>query len=152
MRHAHELGRPFRTPVANAAVAGADPDRRALLRGLLHLQHHHVVAEGEGEELLGALGGAAPVELLVVDAELGAARWRKIAGAARKQHPDLRVVLVTRSATERLARSATAAGVSVVLRQPFLVQEFAEALDRPLARSGAYVGSAPRPKRKRRDG
>jgi hypothetical protein len=38
----------------------------------------------------------------------------------------------------------------VILRQPFQVQQFVDAVDRPLARSGAYVVGRPTPKRKRR--
>jgi DNA-binding NtrC family response regulator len=134
--------------MANVAVLGADPDRRALLRGLLHLQHHRVVAEGEGLATLREIADPGSVDLLVVDSAVAGGRWSQVIRSATRERPGLRVILVTEAAGRQVARAAAAAGASAVLRRPFMLQEFLAALDQPLTRSGAYR-SASTPRRTR---
>ena len=124
--------------MVNAVVVVADPDRRSLMRGLLHLQHHRVVAEGEAAEMLPKLGALEGIDLLVLDEEGPAGAWRAFAEEARRLRPSIRVVLITPRETPALEKRARAAGVAAILQRPFQVSEFQSALEAPLDRSGAY--------------
>jgi DNA-binding NtrC family response regulator len=124
--------------VSNAVVVGADPDERSLLRGLLRLHHHQVVAEGVGPEVLSSLDAPGGIDLLVLDEDAAGGAWKELVQNATRLRPALRVVLITPNETRDLLREARASGISAVLQRPFHLEQFIQALDRPLDRSGAY--------------
>ncbi|HEV2316480.1 MAG TPA: response regulator [Thermoplasmata archaeon] len=128
----------------NAAVVGSDPDTRALLRSLLHLRHHTVVAEGEGTGALRDVPANEGLDLLVLDSDVPGGGWTEVVTEAIRGRPSLRVILVTERTTREIVRKAERVGVSAVLPRPFLLHEFTEALDKPLPPPGHYSRSGAR--------
>lgn len=124
--------------MSNVALVGADPDERALLRGLLHLGHHRVVVEGDAPEVIGQLEEPPGLDILVVDTDVSGAQWTDVVDRATEHHPNLKVVLVTKESGSVINATAKRAGVVSVLRRPFLLREFTDAIDPALSRSGAY--------------
>lgn len=131
-------------PVPNAAVVGSDPDTRALLRSLLHLRHHTVIAEGDGSGALREVPAEEGLDLLVLDTDVPGGGWTEVVAEATRGRPSLRVILVTERNTREIVRKAQRAGVAAVLPRPFLLHEFTEALDKPAPPVGPYSRSGAR--------
>lgn len=129
----------------NAAIVGSDPDHRMLLRGLLHLEHHQVVAEAEGREVLERLDAPGGTDLLVVTEDAAGGRWQELVTDARRGRPALKVVLITARRTDPLVKAASSAGIDSVLQRPFALRQFAEAVVPSPTRSGAYATGPARP-------
>lgn len=126
--------------MANVVIVGGTEETRLLLRGLLRLYRHRVVADGAKFELLGSIPSDARPSVAVVDIDLDDATRAAEMAQAMKSIPSLRVLLLT---SERSARSESRAkelGVERVVVRPFAVHDLMEAVE-----AVANAGSPPTP-------
>jgi DNA-binding NtrC family response regulator len=113
-------------PAASAVVAAGDEETRVLLRGLLRLHHYRVEGEAEGAtQCLELIRDHRP-NLLVADVNLAEGSSSALVAEARREAPDLRVILV--APASRPPSQPTDGGPDVVLLRPFRIRQFAEAL------------------------
>jgi CheY-like chemotaxis protein len=117
--------------MSEIVIAGGTEETRILLRGLVRLHRHQVVAEGSGPEILGSLPTGAGSRVLLVDVDLDEAAWASRIADARRDHPDLRLILISRSRSPRLETRAKELGVAVLLHSPFAIHELVEAITPP---------------------
>ncbi len=115
----------------HVAIAGGTDETRLLLRGLVRLHHHRVVAEGFGPEVLREIPTDGGDPVLLVDADLEEPRWADALRAWTRAHPNAQVILLTPSRSPQIEAHARALGVTGLLRRPFAVHELVEVLDPP---------------------
>ena len=124
---------PSRVPgrMTDVVVAGGSEETRLLLRGLLRLHHHRVVADGfpEGSEISIPPGVQEPV--LILEADLAKPECRDIVLRVRSARPDLKIVLLTANRSTDVAAKAAALGIDSILRRPFAVRELIDAVGGP---------------------
>ena len=100
-----------------------------LLRGLVRLFHHRLVAEAPSfGDLPAAVSPHGPT-VAVVDLDLFRPDEAGSIAEARTRFPDLRIVLLTPHASPQTLAKATSLGIDRVVRRPFAVQELMEAID-----------------------
>jgi len=120
----------FRGPEAPATaviVAGGE-ETRVLLRGLLRLQHCHVVGETEGStEGLVLLRQHRPA-LVLIETSLAEGSASALLQAARTLLPGARLVVI--GAMDPQSGPAPLEAGIVYLRKPFRIAEFAAAIGR----------------------
>lgn len=115
--------------MANVVIAGGSDETRLLLRGLVRLHHHRVVAEGYGPETLAQLPAELVAPVFLIDADLENPKWlEEIAGLA-KRHPQRRVVLLTSDGTPAFEAKMRSLGIDRLLRRPFAVHDLVDAIE-----------------------
>jgi CheY-like chemotaxis protein len=114
--------------MANVVIAGGSDETRLLLRGLVRLHHHRVVAEGYGPETVGQVPRDVEAPVFLIDADLENPKWlEQIAGIAAR-HPQGRVVLLTSDGSASFEARVRGLGVDRLLRRPFAVHDLVEAI------------------------
>ncbi len=103
---------------ANVLVADDDPSFVALVQRYLVLAGFEVDVANDGGEALEMLQGAEP-DVLLADIGMPNVDGIDLARAARKQYPDMQVVLMTADPTVRSAMSAVDLGALCYLAKPF---------------------------------
>lgn len=127
------------TGTSTAIVVAADEEIRVLLRGLLRLHHVRVLGEADGvERAIGLVRSTRPT-LVVSDLELAEGTASLLLQELRRDSPGVRSVIVCPRAPES-APQLGAERPDALLRRPFRVREFAEAI-------GAAAPEAPVPSR-----
>lgn len=118
----------LRVVMANVAVVGGSREVRLLLKGLLRLHHHVVVAEGPSFDVLDGLptDGEAPV--VIVDFDLQEPGRLEAIRAARKARPASRFVLLTPGGGLPMREAGRSVGANAVIGRPFAVRELIEAV------------------------
>lgn len=113
----------------HVAIAGGTDETRLLLRGLVRLHHHRVVAEGFGPETLGEIPKDGGDPVVLIDADLEDAKWSEPVRQFTKSFPTARVVLLTASRSPQVESQARSLGVATLLHRPFAVHELVEAIE-----------------------
>ena len=117
--------------MANVVIAGGSDETRLLLRGLVRLHHHRVVAEGYGPETLGQLPKELDAPVFLLDADLDDPKWVEQLQGLSRSHPGRRVVLLTSDGSSSFESRARGLGVDRLLRRPFAVTDLVEAIEPP---------------------
>ena len=115
--------------MASVAIVGGTEETRLLLRGLLRLYRHRVVGEGPTFSTVRWTAGADPPSAAVVDFDLDDAEAVAALRVAKREHPSMRVLLLTPSRTASVEARAREVGVDALVRRPFAVHELMEALE-----------------------
>ncbi len=118
--------------MAVVAIVGGSEETRLLLRGLLRLYRHRVV--GEGPTFAAIPPGNAPDSrptAVVADLDLDDPEAQEALARARRDHPSLRIVVLTSHRTPRIESKAHELGADSVIRRPFAVRELMEAVEAP---------------------
>lgn len=117
--------------MTDVVVAGGSEETRLLLRGLLRLHHHRVIADGfpEGSEISIPPGVQEPV--LILEADPAKPECRDTVLRVRAARPDLKIVLLTANRSTDVAAKAAALGIDSILRRPFAVRELIDAVGGP---------------------
>jgi CheY-like chemotaxis protein len=114
--------------MANVAVVGGSREVRLLIKGLLRLHHHVVVAEGPNFECVDALPIDGEPLVVVIDFDLEEAGRLEAVRAARKARPKSRFVLLTPGGGAPMREAARSVGANAVIGRPFAVRELIEAV------------------------
>jgi CheY-like chemotaxis protein len=114
--------------MANVAIVGGSREVRLLIKGLLRLHHHVVVAEGPTFEVLNGLAGDTEPGVIVVDFDLSEPGRPETVRAARQARPACRFVLLTNGAAPSTREAARSAGANAIVARPFAVRELIEAV------------------------
>ena len=110
------------------AIVGGSREVRLLIKGLLRLHHHAVVAEGPSFDVLQGLPTGSEPEVVVVDIDLTDPDRLEAARAARKARPDCRFVLLTVGGGTQAREAARSVGANAIVSRPFAVRELVEAV------------------------
>ncbi|KPQ12189.1 MAG: putative response regulator [Saliniramus fredricksonii] len=117
-------------------VDDEEPVRGFLSRGL-QLDGHEVVTAEDGAEGLDALGEAdTPFDLLLTDIRMPIMDGIALALAAKRDFPDLTILLMTGFADQRERARGLDAIVADVLTKPFSLDDMRAAVSRALAQTG----------------
>ncbi len=122
-----------------AVLWGSNEDTRLLLRGLLRLHQCPNVYEVANLDDLEALPPLFAPTVLIVDAENPEGPWDRDLAAALAARPELRGLVVLPRDSAPLESRARAAGAAEVIRRPFAIQDFAQAVATTAA-AGATTG------------
>jgi len=115
--------------MTNVAIAGGSEETRLLLRGLVRLYRHKVVAEGPGPETLRELPADLVAPVLLLDVDLDQPGWTTEIVETVRRYPGTRIILLTPNRSPRVDTAARDLGVHTVLRRPFAVHQLVAALD-----------------------
>ena len=107
-------------------VVAGDEETRVLLRGLLRLHRFRVVGEAEGTTATIERVREDPPDILVVDSQLAEGSVEDLLPEVRRRFPAVHVVLIVHGSPPSILEGRAAP--HVVLRRPFRIQEFADAL------------------------
>jgi CheY-like chemotaxis protein len=118
----------FREAMAKAVVVGGSREVRLLIKGLLRLHHHEVVADGSSFEVLDALGPGTLPDVVVVDFDLEEPGRIESIRAARKARPKVRFVLLTPGGGSPMREAGRAVGADAVIGRPFAVRDLMAAI------------------------
>ena len=119
----------------HVAIAGGTDETRLLLRGLVRLHHHRVVAEGFGPETLEELPKDSAATVVLIDADLDDARWAETVRRCAESRPGTRIVLLTASRSPQVEARARGLGVVALLHRPFAVHELVAVIEPPTSGS-----------------
>jgi DNA-binding NarL/FixJ family response regulator len=114
--------------MTDVLVAGGSEETRLLLRGLLRLHHHRVIGDLASGSATLTIPADAKALVAVVDANLQDPEWERAIADARRQHPDLKIVLLTATRSTEVLAKARTLGVAAIVRRPFAVRELIEAV------------------------
>jgi CheY-like chemotaxis protein len=111
-------------------VIDDDPDVRRFIVGCLETLNYDVTEADHGEAGLARLAIDNP-QLLIVDFAMPGLNGAQVAAEARRQRPDLPVILVTGYADAQAVERVV--GPESILRKPFKVEKLADSMRRALA-------------------
>jgi CheY-like chemotaxis protein len=114
--------------MANVVIVGGSREIRLLIKGLLRLHRHVVVAEGPTFEVLDALPTDGDPPVVVVDVDLEDSGRLEAVRAARKARPTSRFVLLTPGGVPPMREAARSVGANAVVGRPFAVRDLLEAV------------------------
>lgn len=112
----------------NVAIVGGSREVRLLIKGLLRLHHHVVVAEGADFEVLNGLAPESEPSVVVVDFDPTVEGRVEAVRAARKARPGCRFVLLTAGGLPSTREAARSVGANAIVNRPFAVRELVEAV------------------------
>jgi len=115
--------------MTDVVVAGGSEETRLLLKGLVRLHHHRVVAEGPGPETLRDLPALTAPPVALLDVDLDVPGWSEEIRSVLSRFPGTRIVLITPNRSPRVDAAASELGIHTVLRRPFPVHSLIEAMD-----------------------
>jgi DNA-binding NtrC family response regulator len=115
--------------MANVVIAGGSDETRLLLRGLIRLHHHRVIAEGYGPETIAQLPADIEAPVFLLDADLDNPKWLEQIADLQIRHPQHRVVLLTAYGSASFEARAKGLGVNRLLRRPFAVHDLVDSLE-----------------------
>jgi DNA-binding NarL/FixJ family response regulator len=114
--------------MANVAVVGGSREVRLLIKGLLRLHHHTVVAEGPSFDVLDGIPATADPPVVVVDFDLEEPGRIEAVRIARKARPESRFVLLTLGGGPPLREAGRTIGANAMISRPFAVRDLVEAV------------------------
>jgi CheY-like chemotaxis protein len=94
-----------------------NPDITGVLADILQIKGYAVHAANSGAEAL-LLMREHPVDLLLTDIRMPGMNGLELSRAARKNYPDLFIIIMTAYAADELIQQALAEGVKTVLTKP----------------------------------
>ncbi len=131
-------------------IVGGSEETRLLLRGLVRLHRHRVLAEKASADQIGAADPEDPGRVLILVADGDEDDWPHELAAARQLQPQLLVLLLVPERTPELVERARRMGVRGVLNRPFAIRDLVgsveavargeDILDRPTGAPRARVG------------
>ncbi|HXQ93742.1 MAG TPA: response regulator [Thermoplasmata archaeon] len=117
--------------MANAAVLGGSREVRLLIKGLLRLHHHVVVADGTTFDVLDGLPEAQKPTVVILDFDLQEPGRIEALKAARKSMPKVRFILLTPGGGAAAREAGRAIGADAVIGRPFAVRDLIDAVEPP---------------------
>jgi len=122
--------------VASILIAEDDKAVREFVSRALQQEGHDIIAVGDGQQALTALGNR-PFDMLLADIVMPRMDGIALALKAAKDYPDLPVLLMTGYAAERQRAHNLDALIQEVITKPFTLRDICAAVRRVLAASSA---------------
>lgn len=120
--------------MANILLVDDEEPVRALLKRGLEMDGHAVTAAENGADALDLLtAGGAAYDLLVTDIRMPIMDGIALALSAKRERPDLTILLMTGYAEQRERAKNLEAIVEDVLTKPFSLQQIRDAVTKALA-------------------
>jgi CheY-like chemotaxis protein len=114
--------------MTNVAVVGGSREVRLLIKGLLRLHRHVVVAEGPNFDVLDTLSKDAEAPVVIVDFDLAEPGRLDVVRTARKARPNSRFVLLSPGGGAPMREAGRAIGADAMISRPFAVRDLMEAV------------------------
>ncbi len=122
--------------MASILIAEDDKAVREFVSRALQQEGHDIIAVGDGQQALTALGNR-PFDMLLADIVMPRMDGIALALKAAKDYPDLPVLLMTGYAAERQRAHNLDALIQEVITKPFTLRDICAAVRRVLAASSA---------------
>jgi AmiR/NasT family two-component response regulator len=135
-------------PCVATVIVGGTEETRLLLRGLVRLHQHRVLAEVSTADLLRPTDPNDPADVLVLVADGEGDEWPHELATARDHQPDLLPMLIVAERTPELISRARRMGVRAVLNRPFAIRDLVSSLE-AVARGEDILDRVPGPSRPR---
>ena len=119
--------------MARILLAEDDPSVSAFVGRALRHKGHEVIAVADGSAALGALASGA-FELLLTDIVMPGIDGIALALKASRDHPRMKILLMTAFSSERQRAHNLEALVHRVIEKPFTLDELCAAVDEELVR------------------
>ncbi len=136
-----------RRTVATVIVGGTE-ETRLLLRGLIRLHQHRVLAEKSTADELDPADPTDPAQVLILVADGQGDEWPHELATARTHQPDLLPLLIVTERTPDLIARARRMGVKAVLNRPFAIRDLVSSVE-AVARGEDILDRVPGPTRPR---
>lgn len=115
--------------MASVVIVGGSEESRLLLRGLLRLYRHRVVADGPRFDALRSIPSGVAPSVAVVDLDIDDAQSAAEVAEAMKSIPSLHFLLLTSERSVRTEGRAKELGIERVVIRPFAVHDLMEAVE-----------------------
>ncbi len=122
--------------MASILIAEDDKAVREFVSRALQQEGHDIIAVGDGQQALTALGDR-PFDMLLADIVMPRMDGIALSLKAAKDYPDLPVLLMTGYAAERQRAHNLDALIHDVITKPFTLKDICAAVRRVLAESSA---------------
>jgi DNA-binding response OmpR family regulator len=129
-------------------IVGGTEETRLLLRGLIRLHHHRVLAEAGSADALGPADPNDPAQVLILVGDGDGDEWPHELAAARAVQPGLLPLLIVTERTPDLIARARRMGVRAVLNRPFAIRDLVSSVE-AVARGEDILDRVPGPMRPR---
>jgi AmiR/NasT family two-component response regulator len=139
------MGSAGRPAVATVIVGGTD-ETRLLLRGLIRLHRHLVLAECAAADQLGPADPSEPTPVLILVCDTEVDEWPHELATARERQPGLRPLLIVPERDPDLIERARRMGVKAVLNRPFAIRDLVASVE-AVARGEEILDRVPSPRR-----
>ncbi|MCI4336300.1 MAG: hypothetical protein L3K17_03770 [Thermoplasmata archaeon] len=122
--------------MANVVIVGGTEETRLLLRGLLRLYRHRVVADGPRFDVVTSLATEVRPAVAVVDIDIEDPQQSAEMVGMMRHLPAIHVLLLSSERTARTETRAKELGIDCVICRPFAVHDLMEAVEAASAASG----------------
>ncbi|MCI4343532.1 MAG: hypothetical protein L3J92_05410 [Thermoplasmata archaeon] len=137
---------PDDRPSIATVIVGGTEETRLLLRGLVRLNHHRVLAETESAALLPVSDPSDPPAVLILVGDSEGDEWPHELATARERLTGLHAILLVPERTPELIERARRMGVMAVLNRPFAIRDLVSAVE-SVARGEDILDRVPGPRR-----
>jgi DNA-binding NtrC family response regulator len=135
-------GNRNRASTATVLVVDDEPNLRRVLSAVLTRDGHNVIVADGGRDAIKKAKQLGDLDLLVTDFLMPDMNGLEVLEAVRKQHPDLRALLISGHGTVRSAVEAMRLGAFDFLTKPFDVEQVRATVERAL-RASSPLPSVP---------
>src|SRR5271170_1939917 len=133
-------------PSVSTVIVGGTEETRLLLRGLVRLNRHRVLAETASADQLVVVDPYDPPAVLILIADSERDEWGHELATARERLPDLQPLLLVQERTPELLERARRMGVRAVLNRPFAIRDLVASVE-AVARGEDILDRVPGPRR-----
>jgi len=116
-------------PSIATVIVGGTEETRLLLRGLVRLNHHRVLAETASAAQLPLGDPSDPPAVLILVGDGEGDDWPHELATARERMPSLHAILLVPERTPELIERARRMGVMAVLNRPFAIRDLVSAVE-----------------------
>jgi|HubBroStandDraft_1064217.scaffolds.fasta_scaffold360678_2 DNA-binding NarL/FixJ family response regulator len=115
--------------IVSTIILGGTEETRLLLRGLVRLNRHRVLAETATADQLVMANPSDPSSVLILVADGDSDEWPHELATARQRQPTLRTILLVPERTPELIERARRMGVKGVLNRPFAIRDLVASVE-----------------------
>jgi DNA-binding response OmpR family regulator len=110
-------------------LAEDDDSTRGVLAAALRKSGYHVIEAGSGDDAMNALGGRAPISLVIADNGMPGAAWKEIAAFAQQRTRPAKLLLISGHCEEVLRDRGEFLAGFPFMSKPFSMREFLTAVE-----------------------
>jgi AmiR/NasT family two-component response regulator len=115
--------------IVSTVIVGGTEETRLLLRGLVRLNRHRVLAETSSADQLQVEDPADPAAVLILVCDGEGDVWPHELATARERLPSLQPLLLVAERTPEVIARARRMGVKAVLNRPFAIRDLVASVE-----------------------